>query len=101
MLAREVSFSREDIASGDVGSLYLFTRWRAKRALVPGDARRPWFESEHSLPLSKVAVVPRFVLYWDHESDRQNSMKRFAYMLGLRATPLALLNGDSPDALRS
>lgn len=101
MPAHEVSFSREDIISGDVGSLYLFTRWRAKRVLVPKDAPRPWHETEHSLPLSEVAVVPRSVLLWDHESDRPNSMKRFAYMLGLRATPLALVGGDSPGSLRS
>lgn len=101
MLAPEVSFSQEDIATADVGSLYLYIRWRAKRVLVPRDRPRPWHASEHSLPLARVAAVPHSVLFWDHELDRPNSMKRFAYILGLRATPLALVDEERPDTLRS
>lgn len=101
MSSQEITFGREDVANGDIGSLYLFVKWRAKRALVPKDFRRDWRESELLLPVEAAAVVPRSVLFWDYEPERPNSLKRFAYMLGLRATPLALVKDGSPEALLS
>lgn len=38
----------------------------------------------HQVPTDTIYVEPRSVLYWDAESDRPNSLKRFAHMLRLR-----------------
>jgi len=86
-----------DSSLGNVGSLRLERLWYRPDAREFGH-HNPTV-SEFALPLGSIAVVPEAVVYWDNprppRSLRVNNMKRFRYMLSLRAHPFSIEN--APD----
>lgn len=86
----------EAIGLENVGNLVLHLAWRSPKKLST-DPHREWHGSGLSLPLSEIEVTPNSVLFWDHEPGRSNSLRRFGYMLGLRADATELIGGNSEE----
>lgn len=91
-----VTIDSEDVGLTNLGSLRLYMRWRAGRRQAGTTALQQWNDGGYRLPVKTIGVVPERVLLWDEPRQgerRPNSLKRFGYMLGLRAVPLALMGG--------